>query len=50
MFVLKVTSEKGGNPFNRGGHFTRYPKPHPNPILKTQTEIRTEVAKYPNGY
>ena len=34
----------------RGGHFTRYPKWHPNPIRKIRTEIRTEVAKYPNGY
>ena len=35
---------------SKGGHFTRYPKLHPNPIRKTRTEIRTKVAKYPNGY
>uniref|UniRef100_A0A0D3DDP9 Uncharacterized protein n=1 Tax=Brassica oleracea var. oleracea TaxID=109376 RepID=A0A0D3DDP9_BRAOL len=35
---------------SRGGHFTRYLKPHPNLIRKTRSEIRTEVAKYPKGY
>ncbi|CAG7861092.1 unnamed protein product [Brassica rapa] len=34
---------------SRGDHFTRYLNPYPNPIQKTQTEIRTAVTKYPNG-
>ena len=30
----------------RGKHFIRYP----NPTQKIQTEIRTKIVKYPNGY
>ena len=47
---LLITANPNSTHHTRGGHFTRYLKPHPNPTRKTRTEIRTEVAKYPNGF
>ncbi|WZZ20927.1 hypothetical protein YC2023_122314 [Brassica napus] len=43
--VVEIKEPKpvfAGNLMDRGGHFTRNPKWHPNPIRKTRTEIRTE--------
>ena len=54
--IWSVKSSQNGSwfwstkPLARGGHFTRYLNPYPNPIRKTRTEIPTKVAKYPNGY